>query len=60
MVVLGRLASKKVHDIIYEARINCMRNWYAEHRKINFDKKVARKKHMKVWQYLQVCKLAYF
>jgi hypothetical protein len=35
-VGVTRLASKKVHDMIYEARINCMHNWYAEHRKINF------------------------
>jgi hypothetical protein len=60
MVVLGRLAAKKVHDMIYEARINCVLNWYAEHHKINLEKKVAHKKHMKVWQYLHVSKLVYF
>ena len=57
--VLVEMASKMVRDMHYEARVNSVRNWYAE-RKIKLDKKRARDILMQPWQYLQVAAFLYY
>lgn len=49
-----RAAVKQVTDSIYEARVGCVRRWYAEKRKLGMDKSKARGIFMEPWQYLQV------
>ena len=44
----------------YEGRIGCVRNWYAETRKIRLPKNKAREIIMEPWQYLQVVSFPYY
>jgi hypothetical protein len=53
--VSAELAKKQVTDMHYEARIQCIRNWYAEHRKIQLTKaKAWEVKYFEPWQFMQV------
>ncbi|XP_047050609.1 uncharacterized protein LOC124655813 [Lolium rigidum] len=52
--VANAVATKQVRDMHYEGRVWCVRNWYAEMRKIRITKKKARQITMEPWQYLQV------
>jgi hypothetical protein len=47
-----------VTDMHYEARVNCVRNWYAE-KKIKLTKWQAREVRMQPWQYMQVASFIY-
>ena len=57
--ILMTMASKMVTDMHYEARVESVRNWYAE-KKIGLDKKRARDILMQPWQYLQVASFLYY
>lgn len=52
LLVSHKCATKQVCDMHYEGRIGCVRNWYAETRKIRLTKKKAREIIMEPWQYL--------
>jgi hypothetical protein len=53
--VAFKVAQKQVTDMHYEARIQCIINWYAEYRWIQLTKADARKvKYFEPWQYMQV------
>lgn len=52
-------ARRQVTDMHYEARVGCVRTWYAEKSKVNIEKKKAREILMEPWQYLQVVPFAY-
>ena len=55
IAVSRKAAVKQVTDSIYEARVGCVRRWYAEKRKLKMeDKSQARGIFMEPWQYLQV------
>jgi len=50
-----RAASKQVTDTMHEARVGCVRRWYAKQRKLAMaNKSQARDILMEPWQYLQV------
>lgn len=51
--VVNELAKRKVQDMHYEARVNCVRNWFGD-RKIWMNKSQARDMLFEPWQYLQV------
>uniref|UniRef100_A0ACD6AAM8 Uncharacterized protein n=1 Tax=Avena sativa TaxID=4498 RepID=A0ACD6AAM8_AVESA len=53
VLVASRCASRQIRDMHYEARVACVRNWYAEKRKIRMTKAKAREIFMEPWQYLQ-------
>lgn len=50
-----RAAVKQVTDTMHEARVGCVRRWYAEKRKLPMqNKSQSRNIFMEPWQYLQV------
>jgi hypothetical protein len=50
-----RAAAKQVTDTIHDARVGCVRRWYAEKRKLPMrDKSPARDILMEPWQYMHV------
>jgi hypothetical protein len=50
-----RAAVKQVTDTMHEARVGCVRRWYAEKRKLPMqNKSQSRDIFMEPWQYLQV------
>lgn len=60
VLVASRCASRQIRDMHYEARVACVRNWYAEKRKIRMTKAKAREIFMEPWQYLQVVLFSYY
>ena len=60
LLVSHKCATKQVLDMHYEGRIGCVRNWYAEKRKIGMEKAEARNIIMGPWQYLQVVSFPYY
>jgi hypothetical protein len=53
--VAVKVAQKEVTDMHYEARVQCIINWYAEYRWIHLTKAEARAvKYFEPWQYMQV------
>ena len=59
MAIVHEIAKKIVTDMHYEARVNCVRNWYADH-KVHMSKKQARDKLLQPWQYLQVVAFLFY
>ena len=57
--ILWTMATKAVTSMHYEARVNSVRNWYAE-KFIALEKKRARDILMQPWQYLQVASFLYY
>jgi hypothetical protein len=59
VATVNELAKRKVQDMHYEARVNCVRNWFAD-RKIWMDKSQARDMLLEPWQYLQVVAFLFY
>jgi hypothetical protein len=59
VAIVNELAKRKVQDMHYEARVNCVRNWFAD-RKIWMDKSQARDMLLEPWQYLQVVAFLFY
>ena len=59
MAIVHEIAKKRATDMHYEARVNCVRNWYAD-RKVWMNKKQARDKLLQPWQYLQVVAFLFY
>jgi hypothetical protein len=56
-----KLTKKQVTDMHYEAHIQCIINWYAEHHGILLTKAEAREvKYFDSWQYMNVIALPYY
>lgn len=53
MAIVNEIAKGIVRNMHHEARVSCVRNWYAD-RKIPMTKKQARNKLLEPWQYMQV------
>ena len=59
MAIVHEICKRRVADMHYEARVNCVRNWYAD-RNIWMDKNQASAKLMQPWQYLMVIAFLYY
>jgi hypothetical protein len=59
VAIVNELAKRKVQDMHYEARVNCVRNWFGD-RKIWMDKSQARDMLFEPWQYLQVVAFLFY
>jgi hypothetical protein len=59
MAIMNEIAKGIVRNMHHEARVSCVRNWYAD-RKIPMTKKQARNKLLEPWQYMQVVEFLYF
>ena len=59
LTIVHKLAKRKVQDMHYEARVNCVRNWFGD-RKIWMNKIQAREILFEPWQYLQVVAFLFY
>ena len=59
MAIVHEICKRRVADMHYEARVNFVREWYAD-RKVHMSKKQARDKLLQPWQYLQVVAFLFY